>query len=252
MPQDFTHPNAQPFALEAGENALLLIHGFTGSPSHMRTVGEAAHAAGFSARGILLPGHGATVEAMEKSNDAQWWEACRAAYQEMLGAYRRVAVGGLSMGGILTLLLAEAFEPSAIILFAPAIRYKRRVNHLSPVVKRFARQMKWKPHAYVPGEFLSDYDYGYAGAPVSKVEDMTRLQRKARKALPEITCPLLVIQSHRDESVHRTGPEIITRGASSRVKEIAWVDRSRHVCTIGPDRAYVNGRVIDFLNRFGV
>ena len=79
MSENFSHPNAQPFLLEAGENALLLIHGFTGSPSHMRTVGDAVHAAGFTARGILLPGHGKTIDEMAKSNDRQWHEACRQA-----------------------------------------------------------------------------------------------------------------------------------------------------------------------------
>ena len=252
MSVDFEHPNAQPFELEAGENAILLIHGFTGSPSHMRTVGEAAHGAGFSARGILLPGHGRTVAEMEESHDGQWWDACVAAYQEMAQKYRRVAVGGLSMGGVLALLLAEAFEPSAVILFAAAIRYKQATNHLSPVAKHFMRVQNWRGHQYSAEEFLYDYDYGYAGAPVAKVEDMTRLQRRARRGLSAITCPALAIQSHKDESVHRTGPEIIMAGASSQVKEICWVDRSPHVCTIGPDREYVNGRVVDFLGKYGV
>lgn len=252
MPADFKHPNAQPFELEAGDSALLLIHGFTGSPSHMRTVGDAAHAAGFSARGILLPGHGTSIEEMERSDDAQWYAACRTAFEEMRAKYRRVAVGGLSMGGILSLLIAEAFEPSCVVLFAPALRYKRATNHLSPVAKRFLRVLNWGEHSYSAEEFLYDYDHGYPGAPVAKVEDMTRLQRSARANLSKITCPALVIQSHRDESVHSSVPEMIMRGVSSQVKEICWVDRSSHVCTIGPDREYVYARVIDFLRRYAV
>ena len=47
-------------------------------------------------------------------------------------------------------------------------------------------------------------------------------------------------------------PEIVTRGVSSAVREICWVDKSSHVCTIGPDREYINARVIDFLRRYGV
>lgn len=249
---DFTHPNAQPFKLEAGENAILLIHGFTGSPSHMRTVGDAAHAAGFSVRGILLPGHGTTVEDMAKSNDTQWLEACREAFVDMQANYKHVAVGGLSMGGILSLLIAETFEPSAVILFAPALRYKNKVNHLSPVVKQFKRTVNWGGLKFTDEEFLYTYNYGYPSTPVAKVEDLTRLQRAARRGLSKITCPVLTIQSHRDESVHKAVPDMIMRGVSSTVKEICWVDRSSHVCTIGPDREYVKERVVDFLHRYGV
>ena len=100
--------------------------------------------------------------------------------------------------------------------------------------------------------FLYDYDYGYDGVPVGKVDDMTRLQRAARKNLAQITCPTLVIQSHRDEQVHSCVPELVTRGVSSDVREICWVDTSSHVCTIGPDREYIYARVIDFLQRYGV
>lgn len=251
MSENFSHPNAQPFLLEAGENALLLIHGFTGSPSHMRTVGDAVHAAGFTARGILLPGHGKTIDEMAKSNDRQWHEACRQAYQELRAKYKRVSVAGLSMGGVLSCLLAEEFEPDCLILFAPAMRYLHSVDYLSPVAKYVMPRMTW-PDGKGRKGFLYDYDYGYDGVPVGKVDDMTRLQRAARKNLAQITCPTLVIQSHRDEQVHSCVPELVTRSVSSDVREICWVDKSSHVCTIGPDREYIYARVIDFLQRYGV
>jgi len=252
MSTDFSHPNAQPFALTAGDSAVLLIHGFTGTPSHMRTIGEAAHAAGFSAHGILLPGHGLSAAEMEKTSGEDWLNASRAAMEEMLSKYRRVAVGGLSMGGILAILLAEEFETSALLLFAPAMRYRSRVNYLSPIAKHFMRTSKWRPPSFLEGEFLSDYDFGYRGAPVRKVEDMTRLQRLAAGKLHNITCPTVIFQSHKDESVHVCVPERITRRISSDVKEIHWTDRSPHVLTIGPERQYINERVVDFLQRYGV
>lgn len=46
---------AQPFFFPGGEHGVLLIHGFTGSSSHMRLLGEHLHAVGFTVRGINLP-----------------------------------------------------------------------------------------------------------------------------------------------------------------------------------------------------
>ena len=163
----------------------------------------------------------------------------------------RVSVAGLSMGGVLSCLLAEEFEPDCLILFAPAMRYLHSVDYLSPVAKYVMPRMTW-PDGKGRKGFLYDYDYGYDGLPVGKVDDMTRLQRAARKNLAQITCPTLVIQSHRDEQVHSCVPELVTRGVSSDVREICWVDKSSHVCTIGPDREYIYARVIDFLQRYGV
>ena len=51
---DLSSPLAQPFFSPEGEHAVLLMHGFTGSPAHMRKLGEALHARGFAVRGILL------------------------------------------------------------------------------------------------------------------------------------------------------------------------------------------------------
>ena len=226
MSENFAHPNAQPFLLEGGEDAVLLIHGFTGSPAHMRTVGEAINGAGFTAKGILLPGHGRTIEDMERSNDREWREACRAAYRELAAKYRRVSVAGLSMGGVLSCLMAEEFDPSCLILFAPAMKYLHAQDYLSPVAKHVMKRMIW-PEGSHRADFLHEYDIGYAAAPVGKVEDMTRLQREARQNLSKIACPVLVVQSHRDEQVHGSVPEIVTRGVSSPVREICWERSSR-------------------------
>lgn len=252
MSVDFSNPIAQPFLLEGSEDALLLIHGFTGSPSHMRYVGDKVHAAGFTVRGIRLPGHGTSVEDMAQSSGPQWLDACQEAYLEMKRQYRHVSIGGLSMGGILALLLAQAVEPSCVVLFAAAMKYRHWINHLSPVVKYVMPIMHSKGRTEDAATFLYDYDYGYADTPVARVQDMTRLQQAAREGLAKVTCPVLAFQSHRDGSVHPDAPELIMRGVSSQVKEICWVDRSPHVLTIGPDRDYVCDRVIDFLHRYGV
>lgn len=188
MPVDFSHPNAQPFLLEAGDCALLLIHGFTGSPGHMRPVGEAVHAAGFTVRGIALPGHCQSIEAMEQSDWKQWLACCRDAMRQMQAKYRRVSVGGLSMGGILSLLMAEEFSPASVVLFAPALKYKRAANKLSPLAKHFIRVLDWgEPNRGL--DFLNEYDYGYRGAPGAQGGGHDApadhgAQRPARRDLP--------------------------------------------------------------------
>ena len=171
--------------------------------------------------------------------------------KSVFNGFDEMLLAGLSMGGVLSCLMAEEFEPACLILFAPAMKYLHAQDYLSPVAKHVMKRMMWPEGSHREG-FLHEYDIGYAGAPVGKVEDMTRLQREARQNLSKITCPVLVVQSHRDEQVHGSVPEIVTRGVSSPVREICWVDKSSHVCTIGPDREYIYARVIDFLRRYGV
>ncbi len=50
-----------------GDNgkAVLLLHGYTGSASEMRPLGEYLHKQGYTVLCPLLPGHGTTVEELK-------------------------------------------------------------------------------------------------------------------------------------------------------------------------------------------
>ena len=74
---DLSSPLARPFFFPEGEHAVLLMHGFTGSPAHMRKLGEALHARGFAVRGILLPGHGGVPEDVRGVRWQDWLLAAR-------------------------------------------------------------------------------------------------------------------------------------------------------------------------------
>ena len=63
------HPYSQPFFREGTKDeAVLLIHGFTATPSQMRPLADVLSAEGYAVRGVLLPGHGLTLASMERSN----------------------------------------------------------------------------------------------------------------------------------------------------------------------------------------
>ena len=71
------YPQARDFTLPGGSTAVLMIHGFTATPAQMRQLGGYLGEQGYTVRGMLLPGHGATVEEMLKSGWQQWLAAAR-------------------------------------------------------------------------------------------------------------------------------------------------------------------------------
>ena len=85
---------------------VLLIHGYTGSPTEMRWIGDYLHARGLTVSGPLLPGHGTTPEAMNRCRWTDWTGHVEAALADLRTRCARVFVGGLSMGSLLTLYLA--------------------------------------------------------------------------------------------------------------------------------------------------
>src|SRR5579864_2869680 len=100
-------PGAEPFTHVGGPMGVLVLHGFTGNPQSMRPLAEVLAEAGFTVELPVWPGHATTVEDMIPTRWADWSSAAEAAYTELAGRCRRVALAALSMGGTLACWLAE-------------------------------------------------------------------------------------------------------------------------------------------------
>lgn len=232
---DFSMPQCQPFYLQGGEHGVLLIHGFTGSAAHMRLIGEELHARGFTVKGINLPGHATHMMDMANYRWSDWLQAAKAAFTELKGSCRYVSVGGLSMGGVLTLLLAEQMEVTAAAPISAPMAVQNKMLGLAGPASLFIKTIMWGDDSQRAKLMNMDYHYGYQGFPTRSGADLYKLMRMARKNLHAVTCPVLAVQSHADETVSEDSAEVIAAGVSSERKGVLWLEMVPHVCTISPE-----------------
>jgi carboxylesterase len=73
-------PGAEPFLLPGSKKGALLIHGFTGSPSEMRLLGEHLHRENYTVLAPRLAGHGTTPEDMACTSWRHWYGSGLDAY----------------------------------------------------------------------------------------------------------------------------------------------------------------------------
>lgn len=241
----FSLPQAQPFEMGEGEHGVLLIHGFTGSPSHMRLIGEALAERGFAVRGIRLPGHGTKPEDMKTVSWQDWLLAARLAAKEMKEKYRHFSVAGLSMGGVLSLIMAQEMDVTACVPIAAPIRIFNPFRRLALIMSPFVPMIGWGPEkdaAFDP----DTYHIGYNRYPTKSVHDLSVLMDKAEKDLSLIRAPVLCVQSRGDKTVRPESPEMILNGISSKEKTMLWLEKSPHVCTITEERC----QIIDAMDAF--
>ena len=132
------HLDPSAFFLEGGETGVLLIHGYTGSPTEMRWIGDYLHARGLTVSGPLLPGHGTTPETMNRCRWTDWTSHVEAALADLRARCKRAFVGGLSMDSLLTLYLAAQHPdlPGAIA-YSPAAWTATSKIYLTPLAKHF-------------------------------------------------------------------------------------------------------------------
>lgn len=247
--EDFSLPQARPFDLPGGSHGVLLIHGFTGSPAHMRLVGEGLNERGFSVRGILLPGHGQTPEAMARATWQDWLYASREAAADMRKRFSAFTVAGLSMGGCLALLLAAQMEADACVTIAAPMKSTNPFRNLAPVVAPFHPMIGKRVDGDTRPGLIPGYDIGYDSFPTASVHHLSVLIRRARQNLHLVHCPVLAVQSHGDRVVTADSPELILRGVSSRVKEQLWLEDAPHVCTVSPEYPKIVAGMAAFLGK---
>ena len=124
--------DAEPFSFDGDDNAVLVLHGFTGCPQSLRYFGESLHDRfGFTVSGPRLPGHGTSPDDMETTGYLDWLGAAETALQELAGRKSKVFVAGLSMGGVLTLISPRAF-PNSCRRSSPSARRPTCFRRPSP------------------------------------------------------------------------------------------------------------------------
>ncbi len=69
---------------EGNSKAVLLIHGFTGSPTEIHPLAEHLFNNGYDVYGPCLKGHGTTLEDMEKTNHSDWLQSVEPVLKQML------------------------------------------------------------------------------------------------------------------------------------------------------------------------
>lgn len=187
--RNFSDPMAQPFYFPGGEHGVLLIHGFTGSCAHMRLLGEHLRDQGFTVRGINLPGHGSRPEDMAKCTWKDWLQAAKMAAAEMQDQCKYVSVSGLSMGGVLTLLLAEQMHLTAAAPISAPMAVQNRAMPFARIGSLFIKTTYWKGDDARAAMLDQRYDYGYTCFPTRTAADLSKLIHMARQNLVRCHLP---------------------------------------------------------------
>jgi len=221
------HLEGDPFYWEGGPVGVLLSHGFTATSAEVRLLAGYLRERGYTVAGPLLPGHGTTVEEMNRCRWQDWVRGVEQTYQELARRCQKVVVGGESMGSLLALYLAaEHPEAAAVMAYAPA------VHAANWPTRAFAYLMApFVPyHLPSPGpkSVVDERWKGYPVQPVRAATQLFRLQKEVRQRLPLIHQPVLVIQGRLDRSIFPDCPEIVMGKVSSEVKEVHWMEKSEH------------------------
>ena len=218
--------NAKETATEAGEPFLFLpaqvpaplgvvaVHGFLASPAEMHGLGRRLAAHDLPVVGVRLKGHGTSPWDLRERSYEDWLDSVRRGYAIMSGLARRIHVVGFSSGGALALMLAaEHPERLAGVVAVNVPLYFRNPNmKFVPLVHHANRLVQWMSSYEGVMPFRpnrSEHPHiNYHFMPVHGLFELTRMVGEFEQRLPEVDCPVDLMQADRDpvvvpESVYR-------------------------------------------------
>ena len=262
-----------------GAGTLFLIHGLTGTPNEMRYLANFFHKKkGYTVVCPRLANHGAPLSVLKKTH----WQDFYKSVTEAFTAVRRkidgpIFVAGLSMGALLSLLLAEEFpgqvagvsclSPTLFydgwnvpwiskfllpLFYATPLRYISYYKEEPPYgIKNKALQKRI--HKYYNTATFQDQqgvaEYGYPFFPMSLLHQLQKLIQHLTGKLPAINVPVQLIQAREDDMTSMRNSTFIYESVGSALKEIVLLEDSYHVITADQERATVARSMETFFRR---
>ena len=241
-------PGAEPWSADGDGTGVLVIHGFTGSPASVRPWAAELAAQGWTVRVPRLPGHGTRWQDMNLTTWQDWYAEVDAALADLRARCDHVFVMGLSMGGTLTLRLAEQHgaEIAGIVLVNPSINTERIDRFALPLVQRFVASFPGISNDIAkPGQDEVAYDR----LPLKAAYSLSQLWSVTKAGIASITQPVLLFRSLNDHVVEPSNAAYILANVSSAdVTEVVLPD-SYHVATLDHDAPLIVRDSIAFVRR---
>ncbi len=240
--------------------AVLLIHGFGGSPYDFKPLTDELEKQGIAFHAILLPGHGTSPRNLNNVSREELLSCSLNALDNLKEKYGEVSVVGFSMGGAIALNLAEKREFGRLVLFGPYIditqkwyypgkpeNWVKRLFRILPYVKK--RKYSKNPNLtnINDPEGFKRYD-SYKHLPVKTVRELEKISQNARQNIDRIHCKVLWFHSRGDIAADYSSARSFFDKIPSKHKTFVEYTRSNHVILYDYDSKDAVQKTLAFLN----
>ena len=217
-------------------------------------MGEFLNRHGYTCLGIRLAGHATDPEDMIRSRWTDWTASVEDGYSLLRGLTENIFLIGLSMGGILSLLMSTRLSVRGVV--AMSAPYKLPDDPRLRHIELIARAVPFMPKSNEePGTSWFDKEawkdhISYPQNPVRSIAELNKLLKETRAVLPQINVPVLLMHSKDDTYVLPDNMELIYADlvhAADKTK--FFITGSGHVLPRDASREQVFNSALEFILR---
>lgn len=254
--------------IQGGRVGILLIHGLGGTPVELRFIAQALARAGHTVYCCQLAGHCGTPEELRRSTWREWYTSVEEAHNKLAQHCEVILAGGLSMGGILALHLAQSRPQSVhgLLLFAPTLKLDgwsmpwRSVflQYVRPLPVRLEFDLAERDPYGLKDErvrrlvvaSMQSGDAGAAGVfstPMRSFANFNALVAEVKPELGKVRQPALIVHPRDDDIASLRNAQYLQANLGGLVDTLV-LDNSYHMVTLDQQRHIVAERATSFVS----
>lgn len=270
-----------PSPLDKAET-VLLVHGLTGEPIEMKSVGKRLRQNGFNAYIPTLAGHGCSVATLAKTTWPEWYDSLKADFLKLCERYGKVHIVSLCAGGTLALKLAHEFpvKIKSMVIYSPIFDYdgwnmKWYYRLAKPLLGPTSKILTFLDKILVQEAFpfgikndrlrhmlfgntchsdlskennpmVSSTEGIIVPYPLVTLKNYLSLVKHVEKLVPQIKTPLLMIQSIQDDVSSYKGSLKVQKRYGG-VADVLLINNSYHLINLDQQKDKVVRNTIGFL-----
>jgi carboxylesterase len=254
--------------LEGGRVGILLIHGLGGTPVELRFIAQGLARAGHTVYCCQLAGHCGTPEELRRSTWREWYRSVEEAHDKLAQHCDVILAGGLSMGGILALHLAQN-RPEGVhglLLFAPTLKldgwsmpwHSVLLQYVRPLPVRLEFDLAERDPYGLKDErvrrivvaSMQSGDAGAAGVfstPMRSFANFNALVGEVKPNLGRVRQPVLIVHPREDDIASLRNAQYLQANLGGLVDTLV-LDNSYHMVTLDQQRHIVAERTGSFVS----
>lgn len=233
---------------------ILLIHGLAGRPEDVRMLARSLSRQGYTVRVVKLAGHGGTRQALADTRWLDWLASVRDGADWLASRVDRLVVGGIGMGAVLALALAQErpWHVTGVLALSPAFRHDGwsmpRCARL-PFVLAALRALGIGRYRILPRKLAGDRGaLPWPDPPWRAIVEMRKLAASVLRRMHLVRAPCLVMHALYDGVASVSNALDIVQGACHANVRVEWLASNCHKITTGHPRRQVVARVTAFVN----
>lgn len=217
-------------------------------------MGEYLNKQGYTCLGIRLAGHATHPGDMIRSRWTDWVASVEDGYHLLCGLNDNIFFVGLSMGGILSLLMSSQLKVKGVVAMSTPSRlptdYPIWLMELMSLVIHFRPKSNEPPGSGWFDKTAYQDHIAYGKNPVRSAAELKKLILEMQAALPNVKVPVLLMHSKDEKYILADNLESIYAGLSNTPeKKKLYITGSGHVLPRDAKREQVFQATVEFIQR---